>query len=189
MPDKPNDGATDSRFKGMGGDFTGANFRDMDLTNALFMRANLEGADFRNATVRGARFTKANLRFAKFTLSDISEVDFAMADVTGADFRLASGTNVDISGTDIGSTISEGMLIFDTAGVSHFFDKSLPHGGLSTVIERVSAEFSELLITTDRFKGLSAEEIAIRIAEEMERKIASLNLPTRKKALLPFRNG
>jgi hypothetical protein len=165
----------------MGGDFTGAIFRDMDLTNALFMWANLKGADFRNATIRGARFAEADLRFAKFTLSDISDVDFSMADVSGADFRLASGTNVDISGTDIGSTISDGMLIFDTAGTSHYFDESLPHGGLSTVIESVSAEFFELLITPDRFKGLSAEEMAFHIADEMEQKIAALNLSTRKK--------
>ena len=181
MTNIPNDGPTDSRFKGMGCDFTGGNFRDMDLTNALFMRANLWGADFRNATVRGARFTETDLRFAKFTMSDVSDVDFAKADVSGADFRLASGTNVDISGTDIHSTISDGMLIFDTAGASHYFDESLPHGGLSTVIESVTAEFFELLITPDRFKGFSAEEMAIRIAYEMEQRIATLNLPTRTK--------
>lgn len=181
MPNNANNGPTDSQFKGMGGDFTGANFRGMDLTNALFMSANLKGADFRNAKVRGARFAESDLRFAIFTMSDISDVDFAMADVSGADFRLASGTNVDISGTDIGSTISDGMLIFDTAGASHYFDEFLPHGGLSTVIESVSAEFFELLITPDRFKGLSVEEMAFRIADEMEQKIAALNLPTRKR--------
>jgi hypothetical protein len=181
VPNSADDGATNSRFTGIEGDFTGADFRDMDLTDALFMRANLRGADFRNATVRGARFAEADLRFAKFTMSDISDVDFAKADVSDADFRLASGTNVDISGTDIGSTISDGMLIFDTAGNRHFFDESLPHGGLATVIESVSTEFFELLITPDRFKGLTAEEMTIRIAVEMEQKIAALNLPTRQK--------
>jgi hypothetical protein len=181
VPDNANDGATDARFNGTGGDFTGANFRDTDLTDALFTRANLRGADFRNAVVRGARFAEADLRFAKFTMSDISDADFANADVSGADFRLASGTNVDISATDIGSAVSEGMLIFDTAGVSHYFDESLPHGGLSTVIESVSAEFQQISTSSNRFEGLSAEEIAIRIAVEMEQRIATLNLPTRTK--------
>jgi len=75
-------------------DFTGADFRDMDLTGIDFSRAFLEGADLRGADLSGANFegavlAKADLRGAKLVATRLRQANLGGANLEGASLERA----------------------------------------------------------------------------------------------------
>ncbi len=68
-------------------DFSGKNFKNVDLE-----RANLSDTNFEGAIMVGANLKDTNLQGANFKLAQLSQADFYKADLSGADF-----TGADIS--------------------------------------------------------------------------------------------
>ena len=112
----------------VGADLSGAVLWSANLTNAAMANANLSHADVHDATLTNADLANANLSSASFYAANVTGVNFAGATIAGASLNSARGftkeqlystasyASGDLSGIDLGSTISGDLFQWNFVG-------------------------------------------------------------------------